>query len=60
MTARFEDGIASKDGLVIAGGTITVTAPDEGIRGKDYLVIRGGTSDITAGGVRVAAGGRQA
>lgn len=50
VTARFEDGIASKDGLVIADGTLTVTAPDEGIRGKDYLVVRGGTLDVTAGG----------
>ena len=50
VTASFEDGIASKDGLVIADGTITVAAPDEGIRGKDYLVIRGGTLDVTAGG----------
>ena len=50
VTASFEDGIASKDGLVIAAGTITVTAPDEGIRGKDYLVVRGGTLDVTAGG----------
>ena len=50
VTASFEDGIASKDGLVIAAGRITVTAPDEGIRGKDYLVISGGTLDVTAGG----------
>lgn len=50
VTANFEDGIASKNGLVIADGTITVTAPDEGIRGKDYLVVRGGTFDVTAGG----------
>ncbi len=50
VTASFEDGIASKDGLVISSGAITVDAPDEGIRGKDYLVVRGGTLDITAGG----------
>ena len=50
VTASFEDGIASKDGLVIREGAITVTAPDEGIRGKDYLVVRGGTLDVTAGG----------
>ncbi|MBZ0268633.1 carbohydrate-binding domain-containing protein [bacterium] len=50
VTGRFEDGIASKDGLVIRDGTITVSAPDEGIRGKDYLVVRGGTLDVTAGG----------
>lgn len=34
------DAIASKDGLVISGGTITVTAADDGIRGKDYLVVK--------------------
>lgn len=33
------DGIASKDGLVIAGGDLTVDAGDDGIRGKDYLVV---------------------
>lgn len=50
VTGLFEDGIASKDGLVLRDGTVTVTAPDEGIRGKDYLVVRGGTFDVTAGG----------
>ncbi len=44
------DGIASKDGLVIASGTITVNAVDDGIRGKDYLVIKGGTISINAQG----------
>lgn len=44
------DGIASKDGLVITGGDITVTAADDGIRGKDYLVVEGGTLDVTSGG----------
>lgn len=50
VTARYNDGITSKDGLVIAGGTISVTAADDGIRGKDYLVVRNGTLDITSGG----------
>lgn len=44
------DGIASKDGLVISDGTITVDAVDDGIRGKDEIVIEGGTVDVTAGG----------
>ncbi|MFI6034087.1 carbohydrate-binding domain-containing protein [Streptomyces sp. NPDC051315] len=44
------DGIASKDGLVIASGTLTVTAADDGIRGKDYLAVRDGTVTVTAGG----------
>jgi len=46
VTGRYNDGIASKDGLVISGGTITVDAVDDGIRGKDYLVVRG-TADLT-------------
>ena len=44
------DGIASKDGLVIVSGDITVNAKDDAIRGKDYLVIAGGTFDLSAGG----------
>jgi hypothetical protein len=44
------DGIASKDGLVITGGDVTVTAADDGVRGKDYLVVEGGTLDVTSGG----------
>ncbi|HEY3436556.1 MAG TPA: carbohydrate-binding domain-containing protein, partial [Actinotalea sp.] len=44
------DGITSKDGLVITGGDITVTAVDDAIRGKDYVVIDDGTVTATAGG----------
>lgn len=44
------DGIASKDGLTIISGTITVTAADDGIRGKDYLLVRGGTVTVNAQG----------
>ncbi len=43
-----DDGIASKDGLVILDGTITVDAVDDGIRGKDYLVVTGGTAPAAA------------
>ncbi len=50
VTGNSNDGIASKDGLVIAGGTITVTAVDDGIRGKDYLVIDDGQVRVDAGG----------
>lgn len=48
VTGNAYDGIASKDGLVIAGGTITVTAVDEGVRGKDYIVVDGGSLTVTA------------
>ncbi|MBO3090234.1 carbohydrate-binding domain-containing protein [Cellulomonas dongxiuzhuiae] len=50
VTGNANDGIASKDGLVLAGGRITVRAADDGVRGKDYLQVTGGTLDVTATG----------
>lgn len=50
VNGNYNDGIASKDGLVIVGGTITVNATDDGIRGKDYLVVKAGTITVTAQG----------
>ena len=50
VQANYNDGITSKDGLIIASGTITVNAVDDGIRGKDYLVIKDGTITVTAQG----------
>ncbi|MBK8025856.1 MAG: carbohydrate-binding domain-containing protein [Chloroflexi bacterium] len=50
VTGSYNDGIASKDGLVIASGAITVSAVDDAIRGKDYVVIEGGTISVNAGG----------
>jgi len=50
VSGNYNDGIASKDGLVIASGTITVTAVDDGIRGKDYLVVKNGSLTVNAGG----------
>ncbi|MDR1711460.1 MAG: carbohydrate-binding domain-containing protein [Propionibacteriaceae bacterium] len=48
VNGRAGDGITGKDGLVIAGGTLNVTAADDAIKGRDYLAITGG--DITANG----------
>ncbi|MBC9945115.1 carbohydrate-binding domain-containing protein [Leucobacter sp. cx-328] len=42
------DGITSKDDLVILDGDITVTAAADALRGKDSLVVEGGTLDLTA------------
>jgi hypothetical protein len=50
VQGNYNDGIASKDGLVIASGAITVNAVDDGIRGKDYVVIEDGAVTVTAGG----------
>ncbi|WP_080239568.1 carbohydrate-binding domain-containing protein [Spirosoma rigui] len=48
VNGRFGDGIASKDGLIIKSGAITVNAADDGIRGKDYLIIHDGKLTVTA------------
>lgn len=50
VTGNYEDGIVSKDGLVIVGGDITVTAADDGIRGKDYLLVTNGIITVQAQG----------
>lgn len=50
VNANYNDGITSKDGLIIASGTITVNAVDDGVRGKDYLVIDTAALTINAGG----------
>ncbi len=50
VDGQYNDGIASKDGLIIASGTITVNAADDGIRGKDYLIIKEGTITVNAQG----------
>ena len=39
VTANYKNGIASKDDLVITGGTITVTAVNDGLRGRDSVAI---------------------
>jgi hypothetical protein len=50
VTGRSNNGIVGKDGLVITGGTIDVTAVDDGILGKDYLVLSDGTVTVDAAG----------
>jgi hypothetical protein len=51
------DGIVSKDGLVVLGGIVAVEALDDGIGGKDYLVIDDGNFAVTAGGDGVKSNG---
>ena len=51
VTGSYKDGISSKNGLIITGGTtIKVKAADDGLRGKDYLVVESGTLTVEAGG----------
>ncbi len=50
VTGNYDDGIVTKDGLVLAGGTVTVNAVDDGIRGKDYVALVDGSYSVTSGG----------
>lgn len=50
VNGNYNDGIASKDGLIVDSGTITVNAVDDGIRGKDYLIVKDGNITIKSGG----------
>lgn len=56
VSASYNNGIASDDDLVIAGGRISVTAVNDGIKSSDSLVIRNGIIDITAGADGLQAG----
>ncbi|MFC5337013.1 carbohydrate-binding domain-containing protein [Leucobacter denitrificans] len=51
VQANGNDGITSKDDLVILSGNVAVSAADDALRGKDSLVVEGGSVvlDATAG-----------
>lgn len=50
ISGNYNDGISSKDGLIIKNATIHVDSIDDGIRGKDYLIVENTTINIDAGG----------
>lgn len=50
VTGNFNNGIGSKDDLVITGGNIAITSANDALRGRDSIAINGGTFAITAGG----------
>ncbi len=49
VTTLYQDGINSRDDLIIDGGSITVNAVEDGIVGKDLLAISEATITIDAG-----------
>lgn len=49
VTTKYNDGITSKDDLIITGGIINVNATSDGIVGKDILAVEQGVITITAG-----------
>lgn len=51
IDANHNDGITSKDGLIISSGIYNISAEDDGIRGKDYLIINNGSFTIDVEGV---------
>jgi hypothetical protein len=53
VTAKYLDGIVSKDDLKIIDATINVTAKDDGIRGRDSVTIKDAVLNITAGGTGI-------
>ena len=55
VTGNAKQGIASKDRLIVLGGTLNVTAKNHGLRGRDGVLITGGTSTVTAGGDAIQA-----
>ena len=48
VEGKYEEGIHTSDGLVIASGTLEVSAANTGIKGKDYVDILDGTVTVTA------------
>lgn len=54
VTGNNADGIRSKDGLTVAGGTVTVYAADDGVQGSDYVDIQSGTLTVGAYGDGIA------
>ncbi|UII25855.1 carbohydrate-binding domain-containing protein [Fulvivirga maritima] len=50
INANYNDGLSSKDGLLIEGGSYSITSADDGVRGKDYLIVREATFTIESVG----------
>lgn len=50
LKANYQDGLVTKDDLIITSGTIVIDSVDEGIRGRDSVTIAGGDITITAAG----------
>ncbi|MBQ9808708.1 MAG: carbohydrate-binding domain-containing protein [Ruminococcus sp.] len=49
VNGNYNDGIRSKDDIVITGGTISVNAVADGIKGKDYVAAAGGDVTVVSG-----------
>lgn len=50
INASYKDGLKSKDGLSIDGGTLEINSADDGIMGKDFVKILGGKITVNSNG----------
>lgn len=50
VNGNFKNGVGTKDDLVIAGGSLTVSAKNDGLRGRDSVSVLDGSLNLTAGG----------
>ncbi len=50
VTGNSQNGIATKDDLIITGGNINITAVNDGLRGRDSVAINNGNVIINAEG----------
>lgn len=50
INAKYQDGITSKDNVVIKSGNINIESNDDGIRGKDAVIIMNGNITINSKG----------
>ncbi|TRZ41282.1 carbohydrate-binding domain-containing protein [Robertkochia solimangrovi] len=50
VTGNYNEGIKSKDGLILKETTITVSSVDDGIQGKDYLIVYSGNVTVDSAG----------
>lgn len=49
VNASFNNGIGTKDDLVIVSGSLTVSAANHGVKGNDSVRVVGGELNVTAG-----------
>lgn len=49
VNGNYNDGIRSKDDVVITGGKITVNAVGDAVKGKDYVAVADGDLTLTSG-----------
>lgn len=50
VIGKYKNGVLTKDDLIIAGGTIAITAANVALRGRDSVSILGGSFTLESGG----------